>query len=206
MLMTCENVAIDGLGRLLKQGHWRSAQDALAETGVDMTRFRTGAHLASWACRTPLDNQSGKRTGRAKTKKGIGTWPAHRRDALAAGKTATREGAATGGWPAAGKPKAQVAVGNTQRSADPAFSSGGTQARPAPGSVAVNDISLHPKGAATSPIAPGLRGGQREVEPELAARRLDFVIMFLVSRIWCWRLVLLVAGSGGFRRRARPGG
>jgi transposase len=31
----------------------RSAQDALAETGADMTRFRTGAHLACWAGRTP---------------------------------------------------------------------------------------------------------------------------------------------------------
>ena len=27
----------------------RAAQDALAETGTDMSRFRTGAHLASWA-------------------------------------------------------------------------------------------------------------------------------------------------------------
>jgi len=48
----------------------RAAQDALAETGVDITRFATGAHLASWAGRTPLDNSSGKRTGRAKSKKG----------------------------------------------------------------------------------------------------------------------------------------
>lgn len=32
----------------------RSAQDAVAETGVDMTRFRTGGHLACWAGRTPL--------------------------------------------------------------------------------------------------------------------------------------------------------
>jgi transposase len=47
-----------------------SAQDAIAETGADLTRFRTGGHLASWAGRTPLDNQSGTRTGRAKPKKG----------------------------------------------------------------------------------------------------------------------------------------
>jgi hypothetical protein len=38
--------------------------------GADMTRFRTGGHLSSWAGKTPLDNQSGKRTGRAKSKKG----------------------------------------------------------------------------------------------------------------------------------------
>jgi transposase len=39
----------------------RPAQDAIAETGVDMSRFRTGAHLASWAGKTPLDHQSGSR-------------------------------------------------------------------------------------------------------------------------------------------------
>jgi transposase len=94
----------------------RTAQDAVAETGVDMTRFRTGAHLASWAGRTPLDNQSGKRTGRAKSKKGnrylaglLGE------TAIAAGKTQTREGARYRRIARRrGKPKAQVAVGNTQ--------------------------------------------------------------------------------------------
>jgi DNA-binding SARP family transcriptional activator len=34
----------------------RAAQDTVAETGVDMTRFRTGGHLSSWAGKTPLDN------------------------------------------------------------------------------------------------------------------------------------------------------
>ena len=40
--------AMPGWGR-------RSAQDAIAETGIDMTRFRTPAHLVSWAGRSPLD-------------------------------------------------------------------------------------------------------------------------------------------------------
>src|SRR5579859_6773523 len=48
----------------------RSAQDAVAETGTDMTKFPTGGHLSSWAGKTPLDHQSGKRTGRARHKKG----------------------------------------------------------------------------------------------------------------------------------------
>ena len=48
----------------------RAAQDAVAETGVDMSRFRTGGHLVSWAGRAPLDHQSGKRAGRAKARKG----------------------------------------------------------------------------------------------------------------------------------------
>ena len=52
----------------------RAAQDAVAETGVDMTRFRTGPHLVSWAGRAPQDHQSGKRAGRAKAKKVPGGW------------------------------------------------------------------------------------------------------------------------------------
>ena len=85
----------------------RAAQDAIAETGTDMSRFRTGAHLASWAGRTPLDNSSGKRKGKAKSKKGnrylggllgeTAMQPARPRPAKAPG---------TGGCPAAAaKPK-----------------------------------------------------------------------------------------------------
>src|SRR6202035_593188 len=72
----------------------RSAEDAIAETGVDMTRFPAGAHLASWGSRAPLDHQSGSRKGRARSKKGnrylagiLGE------TAVAAGRTQTREGA-----------------------------------------------------------------------------------------------------------------
>jgi transposase len=94
----------------------RSAQDAIAETGVDMTRFATGGHLASWAGRAPQDHQSGTRKGRARTKKGNrylgGTLG---ETAAAAGRTATREGARYRRIARRrGKAKAQVALGNTQ--------------------------------------------------------------------------------------------
>jgi transposase len=94
----------------------RSAQDALAETGADMSRFLTPAHLASWAGRTPLDNSSGKRKGKAKAKKGNRYLAALTGEtAVAAGKTQTREGARYRRLARRrGKAKAQVALGNTQ--------------------------------------------------------------------------------------------
>jgi transposase len=94
----------------------RSAQDAVAETGAGMTRFRTGGHLASWAGRTPLDNQSGSRSGRAKSKKGNRYLAAITGEtAVAAGKTQTREGARYRRIARRrGKPEAGVALGNTQ--------------------------------------------------------------------------------------------
>ena len=94
----------------------RAAQDAVAETGAGMTRFRTGGHLSSWAGKTPLDHQSGKRAGRARHKKGNKYLAAVTGEtAVAAGKTATREGARYRKLARSrGKGKAQVAVGNTQ--------------------------------------------------------------------------------------------
>ena len=94
----------------------RAAQDAIAETGTDMSRFRTGAHLASWAGRTPLDNSSGKRKGKAKSKKGnryLGGLLGE--DRHRGRKTQTREGARYRRLSRRrGKAKALVAVGNTQ--------------------------------------------------------------------------------------------
>jgi transposase len=94
----------------------RAAQDAVAETGVDMTRFPTPAHLASWAGRAPLDNQSGKRKGPGKRKKGnryLGAITGE--TAASAGRTQTREGARYRKLARSrGKAKACVALGNTQ--------------------------------------------------------------------------------------------
>jgi transposase len=92
----------------------RAAQDAIAETGVDMSRFATAGHLVSWGGRAPLDPRSGARKGRAK--KGnrylAGTLG---ETATAASRTQTREGARYRRIVRRrGKAKAQVALGNTQ--------------------------------------------------------------------------------------------
>jgi transposase len=94
----------------------RAAQDAIAETGVDMSRFPTPGHLASWAGRTPLDMQSGKRAGPARHKHGnryLGAITGE--TAVAAGKSQTREGARHRRLSRKrGKAKACVATGNIQ--------------------------------------------------------------------------------------------
>jgi transposase len=94
----------------------RAAQDVIAETGVDMSRFRIPGHLASWAGRTPLDKQSGARKGQRRHKSGnryIGAVTGE--TAVAAGKTNTREGVRHRRLARRrGKAKACVATGNTQ--------------------------------------------------------------------------------------------
>lgn len=55
--------SIPGIGR-------RTAEAILAETGVEMSRFTTAAHLSSWARVCPGNNESGGKRRRASTGRG----------------------------------------------------------------------------------------------------------------------------------------
>ena len=80
-------VTIPGIGQ-------RTAQVIVAETGGDMSRFRTAARLASWAGLAPGDNESAGKRKKAAARKGN----QHLRTAMiesawTVGRTATRPGA-----------------------------------------------------------------------------------------------------------------
>lgn len=48
----------------------RSAEEIIAEIGVDMSHFATSDHIASWAGLCPGNNQSGGKRGKGKTRNG----------------------------------------------------------------------------------------------------------------------------------------
>src|SRR5487761_1205921 len=130
----------------------RTAQDAIAGTGADMTRFRTPGHLASRAGRTPPDRQSGKRTGRARHK------PGNRyiagvtgETSVAAGRTQTREGARYRRLARKrGKAKAQVAVGNTRCASTTCCCPTPACATPTPATTTTNATATSPARSATT--------------------------------------------------------
>jgi transposase len=100
---------IPGIGRI-------AACDLLAEIGTDMTRFRTAAHLVSWAGFCPQVKESaGRRKARSSRKKGNRYIAgALGEAAVSAGRTKTRIGTRYRRLAKRrGKAKAQVAIGNT---------------------------------------------------------------------------------------------
>jgi len=88
------------------------ARSIIAETGLDMTRFRTAAHLVSWAGLCPQARQSGPRTRSGKKNQGD-SWLRNSlgQAATGASRTATFLGERYGRIARRrGKAKAQVAV------------------------------------------------------------------------------------------------
>ena len=67
----------------------RAAQVIISELGVHMTRFRSAAHLASWAGLCPGNNESAGRHRSGKTRKGIPSSARPHRVACAAERTST---------------------------------------------------------------------------------------------------------------------
>jgi transposase len=61
--------AVDALDAIPGVGQ-RAAEDLIAEIGVDMTRFPTAGHLASWAKFAPIERSSAGRSKPAGTQKG----------------------------------------------------------------------------------------------------------------------------------------
>jgi transposase len=87
----------------------------IAETGLDMTRFPTAAHLVSWAGLSPVARQSGKRAGHPKKGKGDAYLKGYcGQAAIGASRTGTHPGARYHRLARhIGPAKAQVAVART---------------------------------------------------------------------------------------------
>ena len=80
----------------------RAAQDAVAETGVDMARFRTGGHLSSWAARPRWTTSPASGPDAPSPRRATGTWPpSPARPPPRSARPRPAKAPATGGWPAA---------------------------------------------------------------------------------------------------------